>query len=348
MTDNNYINYINTKSKYLDLKNNNSNNDKSIINRLKIIKSMNFEGFNKRNWNLVSKILDVNVVTIFSNGMKAHGIEPSIDILMRDVTQWAPDTKIKKQPINFGSGDWTCTSLIIEGTFTKAITSMGPVIEPTGRKFTMNNCSIVHWSGNKISKFYIFSNSFGMMKQLGTLEIFLKTQPINQFSVSNDDSLDIDDSSVIHDNGNGNSQVKQNLANLQKLNFDGFNKRNWDLVRNMFDLNLISVFSYGDIVQGPDLNIEFMKQSLSWSPDTHVKHRIQFGHGDLVCMNIIVTGTFTKPMKIPDGTIIQPSGKKYVNNHCSISKWKNGKVVRSDIFMDQGDIMMQLGIKNMF
>ena len=64
------------------------------------------------------------------------------------------------------------------------------------------------------------------------------------------------------------------------INFEGFNKRNWDLVRKFFHPNVVTTFANGTKIIGLEENIKIMKESLKFAPDTQViAHKIQFGSG---------------------------------------------------------------------
>jgi hypothetical protein len=220
------------------------------------------------------------------------------------------------------------------------------VINPTGRQFTMNNCSIAYWVNGKIKKLYVFGDSIDFMKQLGILEKKMeKNVDINNSLMSTIQMYNnaYDESNIIHDDGDGDEQVKKNISSLQKIDFDGFNNRRWDIIGKLFDENVASIFS-GDTlnpVKGRDHNLSFMKKSLEYAPDTHVKHVIQFGSENLTCTYLIVSGTFTKPMIATDGSTIQPTNEKFYINYCSIERWKDNKLITSYIFTDTADMMKQ-------
>ncbi len=64
-------------------------------------------------------ILDTNVMCRFTNGLVINGLEQTIQMYMSHMIVWATDTKIKEHRILFGSGNWTCTNLIIEVLYKK-------------------------------------------------------------------------------------------------------------------------------------------------------------------------------------------------------------------------------------
>jgi len=353
-----YNKYTRTKSSYLNLKEITLKNmfggtptgNEMVDTHLKLIEKMDFEGFNKQRWDIVDEVLDENVVTTFSNGMVLNGRKPSVNMLMKQAITWAPDIQVKHR-FNFGSGNFTCTNLLISGTFTQTMKAMQKGmedIEATGKPFTMNNCSIAYWKDNKIKELYVFGDSYDFMKQLGIAEQKMNMELPPELTSTKFDDIGFDDVDTLHDCGNGDEQVKKNLSSLQQIDFAGFNKRDWNIVEKLLDKNITSIFSNGEKVAGRDKNIELMKQSLDFAPDTHVKHQIQFGSGDMTCVYILVSGTFKNPLKAKDGTLIEPTDKKYVMRHCAVEQWNNGILMESYIFTDTLDAMRQFKTNKLF
>lgn len=307
--------------------------------RLMIPDRMNFEGFNKRNWNIIYNSFDPNVKTIFDNGMQITGVDKTVDMVMKQVTLWAPDVEITSHRIQFGSGDWTCTNLIIEGTFTKP---MGD-IQPTGKKFKMDNCVIYRWNNNdKITELYIFSDSLETMKQLGINRLGMTGGGLYEKRVY------ISSTRIQHGGNIMSNSDDNHLMILQRINFEGFNNRDWSIVSEGFDENIVTHLTNGTTIKGRDKNIDFMKMSLEWAPDSSVTaHKIQFGSGDWTCMNMITEGTFMRPMTTSDGTIIQPTGRRYLMSHCSLNKWNDNKIIESYVFYDVAVMMKQIGINKL-
>ena len=330
-----YNKYLVEKLAYLQLKNIDDGNstDPKVKKHLLLMHQLNFEAFNKRDWSYVYNILDKDITCIFSNGMNIRGQEQCIGMIMKHITKWAPDTLVTSHRIKFGSGDWTCTNLIIEGSFTMPMLMPGSenkTIQPTGKRFIMNNCVICRWSEDKITEMYLFGNSKEVMDQL--MEVKHSGGVIQQ---------------QIRDDGNGDEKVKKHLEVLERISFDGYNKRNWNVVRQGFDQNMVSNMDSTKAV-GIEANMKLMQSSLEWSPDSKViAHRIQFGSGDWTCVNLIVGGSFTRNMTASDDSIIAPTRKKYVMSHCSLDRWKNNKTIEAYVFIDTTDFMRQLGINKM-
>lgn len=58
----------------------------------------------------------------------------------------------------------------------------------------------------------------------------------------------------------------------------------------------------------------------------------------------VMTGTFTHPMPIGGGKVIQPTGKKFSLPMATIGRWKDGVMVEEFLFWDNQTYMKQIGL----
>ena len=109
-----------------------------IEKRLELFRELDFEGFNKQNWDVFSaRHTDDVIVEI--NGERTEGIEPHVEG-GKQLFAALPDTEIKEYLIKFGDGEWTCAVSRIE--------NMG--------KPEVKLVTIARWRGDRISEEYIF------------------------------------------------------------------------------------------------------------------------------------------------------------------------------------------------
>jgi hypothetical protein len=81
------------------------------------------------------------------------------------------------------------------------------------------------------------------------------------------------------------------------------------------------------------------------APDIEIKtHTIRFGSGTWTSVTGVMTGPFTKPMPLPDGKSIPPTGKRFALSMATIAHWKNGTMDHEWLFWDNQDFMNQLGL----
>ena len=77
-------------------------------------------------------------------------------------------------------------------------------------------------------------------------------------------------------------------------------------------------------------------------PDNKVKNRpydVLFGEGDFTCFVTRFTGTFTAPLKQPDGSVIEPTGKSFDVLYSTAAKWRDGRIIEEYLFYDNGTFL---------
>jgi SnoaL-like polyketide cyclase len=88
---------------------------------------------------------------------------------------------------------------------------------------------------------------------------------------------------------------------------------------------------------GPDHRAESERFCAAF-PDNKVKHPndILFGDGEYTAFLGPFTGTFTGPLELPDGTVIEPTGKSFEVVFSTIARWRDGKIVEEYLKYDNG------------
>ena len=81
-------------------------------------------------------------------------------------------------------------------------------------------------------------------------------------------------------------------------------------------------------------------------PDQHLDnrpYRVFFASGDWTCSIARFRGTFSGPMKGPDGDIA-PTGQKFDVEFCTVARWDDGQIVEENLFYDLVTFMKQIGV----
>jgi ketosteroid isomerase-like protein len=139
----------------------------SVAAHLSRFDDLDFEAFNKQQWDLFNQIHAEDVVVTFPDGHQTTGIDRH-DADMKALFAWAPDMKVTAHPIKFGAGAWTAVTGVLTGTFTRPMSlAQGPSIPPTGKSFTVPMCTIAHWKDSRIVEETLFWDSGAMMQQIG-------------------------------------------------------------------------------------------------------------------------------------------------------------------------------------
>jgi hypothetical protein len=84
----------------------------------------------------------------------------------------------------------------------------------------------------------------------------------------------------------------------------------------------------------------------TYAPDTRIKvHPVKVGQGEWTAVMGVMEGTFTQPMQLADGTVVQPNGKTFKLPMATIGHWtKDGVMSEEYLFWDNQSYMKQLGL----
>jgi hypothetical protein len=140
--------------------------------------------------------------------------------------------------------------------------------------------------------------------------------------------------------------IARNLAKFDTLDYDVFSHQQWDRFKESHAQDIIVTWPDGHETRGIDKHIEDLKAMFVYAPDTQIKeHPIRIGNGSWTAVAGVMTGTFTKPMPLADGTSIPPTGKKFSLPMATIGHWTEAGVMdREWLFWDNETYKKQLGL----
>jgi hypothetical protein len=135
---------------------------------LRTFDTLDYDVFSNKQWDRLKESHAADIAVHWPDGHVTRGIDRHIDDLKYMFT-YAPDTRIKEHPIKIGQGEWTTVVGVMEGTFTKPMTTPdGKVIQPTGKSFRLPMATVGHWnSDGTMSEEYLFWDNQSYMAQLG-------------------------------------------------------------------------------------------------------------------------------------------------------------------------------------
>jgi len=140
-------------------------------------------------------------------------------------------------------------------------------------------------------------------------------------------------------------KVEKNLKVFDTLDFDVFSNQKWDRLHESHAKDIVVTWPDGHETRGIDKHMDDLKAMFAFAPDIEIKqHPIRFGSGTWTSVTGVMTGTFTKPMPLPDGKSIPPTGKRFALSMATIAHWKNGTMDHEWLFWDNQDFMNQLGL----
>src|ERR1700739_2550753 len=130
---------------------------------------------------------------------------------------------------------------------------------------------------------------------------------------------------------------------------EAWNARDWDTFDAYHDHDSVVVYwperQSTPTLGGPDHRAEAERFCRAF-PNNKVKHPydVLFGEGDFTSFVTRFTGTFTWPLELPDGTVIQPTGKSFDVFFSTTARWRDGKIVEESLFYASGTFMKQIGL----
>jgi hypothetical protein len=146
--------------------------------------------------------------------------------------------------------------------------------------------------------------------------------------------------------GAGQDQVAKRLETFDDLDFNVYTGQKWDEVKRSHAPDIIVHWPDGRTTKGLEKHIEDMKVMFTFAPDNRIRiHPVKFGSGDWTAVTGWLEGTFTKPMVLPNGKAIQPTGKAYRIPMATIAHWnRNGVMDEEYLFWDNAEFMKQIGL----
>lgn len=142
-------------------------NNALIASYLQKFDTLDFTAFSKQQWLRFHESHSKDIIVHWPDGHFTTGLERHIADL-KFMFVYAPDTQIKEHPIHFGSGNMTCVTGVMTGTFTQPMPiGDGKFIQPTGKSFKIPMCTVGIWKGGVMIEEYLFWDNQTYMNQLG-------------------------------------------------------------------------------------------------------------------------------------------------------------------------------------
>lgn len=143
-----------------------------------------------------------------------------------------------------------------------------------------------------------------------------------------------------------NARIETNLNTFDTLDFDVFTNQKWDRLHESHAEDIVVHLPDGSTTTGLDVHIAYLDYFFSFAPDTRIEeHPIRFGQGDWTGVVGVIEGTFTQPMQLQDGTVIEPTGKAYKLTMATVGHWTEAGVMDEEyLFWDNQTFYAQIGL----
>ena len=140
--------------------------------------------------------------------------------------------------------------------------------------------------------------------------------------------------------------VQKHLATFDELDFAVFTGQKWDRLGESHAADITVHWPDGRVTQGLATHVEDLRSMFVYAPDTRILvHPVKFGSGEWTGVIGVMEGTFSKPMPIPGGKSIAPTGKAFKLQMSTIGRWKDGVMVEEYLFWDNQAFMKQIGLQ---
>jgi hypothetical protein len=131
--------------------------------------TLDFVIFSGQQWVRFHESHSDDIIVNWPDGHHTNGLAKHLED-MKAMFVYAPDTRIKVHPIRFGNGtgEWTCVTGVMEGTFSKPMPiGNGKFIQPTGKSFKIPMCTVGHWKNGLMIEESLFWDNQTYMNQMG-------------------------------------------------------------------------------------------------------------------------------------------------------------------------------------
>lgn len=145
---------------------------------------------------------------------------------------------------------------------------------------------------------------------------------------------------------NNDQLTQERLRRFDSLDFQFYSNQKWDSFAISHDANIRVVYPDGTVTTGlyPQ-HIDMLTPMFAFAPDTKItSHPVKFGSGDWTAVIGEMEGTFSKPMDLGNGKVIQPTGKNFKMTMSTIGHWKGGKMIEEYLHWDNATLMKQIGV----
>jgi len=136
-----------------------------------------------------------------------------------------------------------------------------------------------------------------------------------------------------------------NLAKFDDLDFNVFSGQKWEQLGKSHAQNVVVHWPDGHTTTGLDQHTHDLQAMFVWAPDLKISdHPVKMANGDWTAVMGVMQGTFSKPMPMPDGKNIAPTGKQFKLTMATFGHWKNGVMDEEYLFWDNAALYDQLGV----
>lgn len=127
--------------------------------------------------------------------------------------------------------------------------------------------------------------------------------------------------------------------------FAAFDAHDLDAFHDLLAPDAVFVIGGGDTtLVGQDSIVDAVRPTLEALPDLKVSIRNAFADGERGVAEVMREGVNKGPIRLPDGTVKEPTGRKVRLPECIVFEVREGRVVRMVPYVDMLDTFEQFGL----
>jgi outer membrane murein-binding lipoprotein Lpp len=139
--------------------------------------------------------------------------------------------------------------------------------------------------------------------------------------------------------------TEKHLKTFDELDLVAFNKRDMARIKQIHADEVKVYNPDGTITKGMTPHhadeLQFLFDTFEFVVTDHI---VGFGHDNWTAGISISEGKWVKPIKLPNGKVLQPTGKKLKIKIATIAHWKDGRIIKEYLFWDNAEWNRQIGL----
>jgi outer membrane murein-binding lipoprotein Lpp len=136
----------------------------------------------------------------------------------------------------------------------------------------------------------------------------------------------------------------KHLAIFDELDLVAFNNRDMKRIKQIHADNVKVYNPDGTITEPMSPHAEELQFLFDTFDFKVAEHIVGFGFGEWTAGISISQGNWVKPITLPDGTVLQPSGKPVSLKIATIARWEDNRIAEEYLFWDNADWNRQIGL----
>ncbi|WP_170328207.1 ester cyclase [Ruegeria arenilitoris] len=136
-----------------------------------------------------------------------------------------------------------------------------------------------------------------------------------------------------------------NVALYDKMDLEAFTAHDMETIGEIHAHDVKVIFPDGSLTEGmfPAHEAQIDWLFTTFSDITIPEHPIKFGSGEWTAGLSVTKGTWDSPMHLPDGRVLEPSGKPFEHNVVTLVRWEAGQIAEEYVMWDNFDLYAQIG-----